>query len=425
MTRSSTSAREAPPRLGPRPLPLHLTLAATTWGSSRAALPMLRSGSLPWRPELRAGAAALEASLAGVPADAFAAAVEGAVYRRLSALLDGILAYRRHPARRSLAEPPAIWQEGSTRLLDYGERAGGAPVLMVPSLVNRAYILDLTERQSLARHLARAGLRPLLLDWGAPGPDERRFDLTDYIARRLDAALDAALAAGGRPPVLVGYCMGGLLALALALRRQRDIAALALLATPWDFHAENAAQAKAAAAAGAAMLPVFERLGEMPVDALQAMFAALDPFSAVRKFVAFANLRPDGEKAAAFVALEDWVNDGVALTPGVARDCLVGWYGENEPARGSWLVAGEPVVPEELDRPALVVIPARDRIVPPSSAMALADALPAADRMAPTAGHIGMVVGSAARAQVWEPLADWIAGVAPKARARSRARSGA
>ena len=38
--------------------------------------------------------------------------------------------------------------------------------------------------------------------------------------------------------------MGGLLTTALAQRRPRDIAGLALLATPWDFHADNAAAAQ-------------------------------------------------------------------------------------------------------------------------------------------------------------------------------------
>ena len=50
-------------------------------------------------------------------------------------------------------------------------------------------------------------------------------------------ALDAAIEAVGQRPVLIGYCLGGLLAAGLAASRQRDLAGLALLATPWDFHA--------------------------------------------------------------------------------------------------------------------------------------------------------------------------------------------
>src|SRR3546814_15335463 len=96
-------------------------------------------------------AAALRQSRDGTDPAAFARAVESEVAGRLAALADGIEAYRRHPYRRDLADPPVLWQEGSCRLLDYGAgaaRAGGsAPVLVVPSLINRAYVLDLTAEQ--------------------------------------------------------------------------------------------------------------------------------------------------------------------------------------------------------------------------------------------------------------------------------------
>ena len=43
--------------------------------------------------------------------------------------------------------------------------------------------------------------------------------------------------------MLIGYCLGGLLAPGLAAVAQRDLAGLALLATPWDFHAGDGRRA--------------------------------------------------------------------------------------------------------------------------------------------------------------------------------------
>src|SRR5260370_29823422 len=100
--------------------------------------------------------------------------------------------------------------------MDYG--GAGAPLLVVPSLVNRAYILDLMPQKSLLRWLAANGLRPLLVDWGTPGDLERRFTLTDYIARRPQAAPHAPAAAARQPTAGTGYCLGRGFALSLAGR---------------------------------------------------------------------------------------------------------------------------------------------------------------------------------------------------------------
>jgi polyhydroxyalkanoate synthase len=207
----------------------------------------------------------------------------------------------------------------------------------------------------------------------------------------------------------MGYCMGGLLGLALALRRQKDVAALVLLATPWDFHAGDAASY--AGLLGALAIPVtagFAALGEVPTDILQCLFAVADPSLAERKFTRFARQDPASAEAIRFVATEDWLNDGVPLAVAVARECLAGWYGENLPARGEWRVAGRPVVPERFAKRALVVQPARDRIVPPASAAALAERLPDAVLLTPALGHIGIVVGGSAEADVWEPVASFL-----------------
>ena len=399
------------PRQGPRPLALHLTIALTVLMTSPGGLPFLKSGSLPWEPPLRGRALEIarlaeSAYAGGATSKAFARAVDREMRRRLDLFFTGVERYRHHPYRRDLTDPPVLWQEGASRLLDFG--GAGRPVLFVPSLVNRAYILDLSAQRSLLRWLATQGLRPLLVDWGMPGPLERRYTLTDYVAGRLERALDAAIDAVGGPMPAVGYCMGGNLALGLALRRRRDVEGLVLMATPWDFGGGEAGNARAAAALMSIFGPALEAWGEMPVDILQAMFAQVDPLSALRKFSQFGRLDATSGHATTFVALEDWLNDGIPLVAAVARDCIAGWYGRNDTMRGQWLIAGLPVDPGRLRQPALALIPANDRIVPPASALALARLIPGCEIQTPPLGHIGMVVSAGAKAQVWEPLAAWL-----------------
>lgn len=428
------TAAVTPRRLGPRPLQLHLATAYMTWTSSSAGLRLWKGGSPNWKPDAQRkkndGAeelAGLLREIEGQDATQFNQSLSEEVRRRLSALITGIETYRAHPYRRRLAEPPSCWNEGSARLLDFGaisaktgkvlkRRRRGQAILVVPSLINRSYILDLTKQRSLMRWLSQQGFQPYLLDWGTPDENELRFSLTDYIAGYLERALNAVLAeTGGRPPVLMGYCMGGLLTLALAQRRQQDIAGLALLATPWDFHADQSSSALSQRSLTvASYLSLAEQNGCLPVDALQSLFALQDPMAVAIKFVKFAELDPTAGAAADFVAVEDWINDGVPLPAPVAKTCLDGWYLQNQPAKDAWCVAGKEILPAELALPCLGVVPMQDKIVPPASAMALCRKLRAVEVLTPASGHIGMVVGQDAVEDLWRPLASWISRIEPK-----------
>jgi polyhydroxyalkanoate synthase len=402
MSRSPTPDR----RLAPRPLPAHLTSAAGLWLTSRAALPWLRSGFLPSNgvsPRLRA----LADEIDGFGRDRVAGALDAEAARRADAFATGLETYRRHSYRRPAVSAPEIWREGATRLLDYGRNAADPAVLVAPSLINRYYVLDLLPERSFLRHLAEHGLRPLAIDWGTPGAAEAGFDLAAYVGR-LDRAFTAALDFAGKPAAVLGYCMGGLLALAVALRRQAQFACLALLATPWDFHAERSAQARLLGLLGERLPGTGPSAATVPVDLVQSLFFLLDPFLAERKFVRFAGLDPTGDEARGFVALEDWINDGTPLPLAVTRECLRSWYGENAPGRGLWRVAGRFVQPQLLRRPALVVIPGRDRIVPPRSAEPLAAAFGQAEALRPPLGHVGMMSAARAPEMLWTPIADWL-----------------
>ncbi len=202
-------------RLGPRPLPLHLGTALMTWASSESAWRLWKRDS----PSSSPSSTAPE-PLASVIAEAneleartgsgqFEASLHREIGRRMARLADGVLAYRQHPFHRTLEDPPTVWREGNTRLLDFGatsrlaRRKGARAVLVVPSLINRWEVLDLTPEKSLLRAMAAQGLRPYLVDWGTPSAEERRFDLTAYIAR-LDRALGFVARRARRRPAVMG-----------------------------------------------------------------------------------------------------------------------------------------------------------------------------------------------------------------------------
>jgi polyhydroxyalkanoate synthase len=403
----------APRREGPRPFGFHVMALTTANFGAMAGLPSAKLGLFPWHSSVRLDADALMAESAAFGNLDIGETVARVATDRLALWLKGVEAYRAHPYERVLKDPPVVWREGTTRLLDYGaptkkDKSPPVTALFVPSLVNPSYVLDLRPGRSGMRYLHDRGIRPLLIDWGAPADEERGFGLTDYVVKRLEPALDKALEIAEGPVALVGYCMGGNLALALAQRRQDRLAKLGLLATPWDFHLHLGAPpfAKTVELDQFATLPGGR--GEVPVDVLQIFFAMLDPTLVERKFRQFAGLDPASPEALDFVAVEDWANDGMPLALPAATDCFYGWYGMNAPMSGGWKVDGEPVDPSAIRIPTLFALPSRDRIVPYESAQALADAIPDATLIRPPSGHVGMILGSRAETGLWRPLANWL-----------------
>ena len=313
---------------------------------------------------------------------------------RLAAVLAGVRAYQGHPYRRDAGCVPAVASAGVARLLDYG--GSGPPVVVVPSLINPPTVLDLAEGNSLLRWLAGQGVRPLLVDWGAPGVDERGLAIDGYVTGRLLPLLDAV----GEPVALAGYCLGGTMATAAATLR--PVTRLALLAAPWRFAGYDAAQRAAVAAWWASAERQAVTLGILPMDLIQPLFWGLDPRAAAAKFAAFERMDADSGSARAFVALEDWANDGPPLSLPAARQCFEQFFRDDAPGQGAWRVDGRVVDPAVLGCPVANFVSTRDRIVP---ARAAADV---GQRIDVEAGHVGMVVGSRARQLLWEPLRDFV-----------------
>lgn len=303
-------------------------------------------------------------------------------------VLAGVRAYQAHPYRRALSQPAEAARIGNVRLLDYG--GTGRPAVFVPSLVNPPTVLDLAAGNSLLRWLATQGVRPLLIDWGSPGTEERDLSLDGYIDERLLPLLDSLGDAA-----VVGYCLGGTMVLAAATARPP--ARLALIATPWRFAGYGDAHRAALATAWTKIDAASAPLGVVPMEMLQPLFWRLDPAGTAAKFERFGHLPPNSEDARAFVALEDWANDGPPLTRAAARQCFESFFAADAPGRGDWR-PGAPACP------VLNIVSTRDRIVPAATAPAVGH------RLDLDAGHVGMIVGSQAQKKLWQPLRDWILG---------------
>ena len=339
--------------------------------------------------------------------------VQAEALHRLHEMLDGIDKWQRHPYRRIEGDFPVIWSDGTSRLIDYG--SGGAPVLVLPSFINKAYVLDLLPERSMLQYFSAAGLHPYLLDWGPPSNLEQNFNLDAYCSRRLLPALAAVTVHAGSAPALLGYCMGGTLAAGLASQTAQT-SGLVTIGAPWSFgqsdgilgQMKTASNLLGATKIEAALSQAAEIFGYIPVDVLQSLFAIINPIQAAKKFRHFAQTDQSSQKAKVFVALEDWLTDGVPLAGPLAQDVIVGWQLRDTPINGRWNLMGQRVNPAKTTCPTLIVTGAKDTISPPNQSRPLASAIPGAVNLHVEMGHVSMVTGSNAQINVWQPIAEFI-----------------
>jgi polyhydroxyalkanoate synthase len=314
----------------------------------------------------------------------------------LAQVLAGLRRYQAMPPPAPRASRPLIASCGNVALRDYGNGKDGPLVVMVPSMINPPTVLDLAPGNSLLAGLATAGLRPLLVEWGAP----EEAGLAEMVETRL-----APLLAGlGEPVALAGYCLGGTLALAAASLLGEKVSRLALLATPWHFSGYGDPAAARLAEWWQSAGPLAETLGVLPMDLLQPAFWSLDGDSLAAKYARFASM-PDGPQAEAFTVLEDWTNTGQPLSLAAARELAETLFDNDASGHGNWRVGGRKVRPEALAMPILDIIALRDRIVLPGAALTTSGP---GKPLALDAGHVGMVVGGRAPTMLWKPLADFL-----------------
>jgi polyhydroxyalkanoate synthase subunit PhaC len=313
---------------------------------------------------------------------------------RTAAALKGLRAYQMAPREAPLPRPPEIARIGRASVLDYGGE--GPMVLFVPSLINPPDVLDLDGDRSLLRWLAAQGLHPLLIDWGTPLELERDWTIAAHVERLLVPLIDAF----DRPLSIVGYCLGGTMAIAAA--RLRPPVQLTLIATPWAFDAYPSRSLAVLRDVWNHAEPTTDALGVLPMELLQAVFWRMDPGRTVAKYEAHGARSPEDRASRAFVRLEDWANDGPPLTRGAARELFLDMFQDNLPGAGRWTVGGTPIRPAELAMPILEIASTTDHIVPAETSPSVGDRLDLA------LGHVGMIVGGRARAVLWEPLAAWL-----------------
>lgn len=303
-----------------------------------------------------------------------------------------------------------VWTENKWRLLRFAPPRPRykTPVLLVPSLINRWYVLDLGSGRSLIEWLVAQGHEVFCIDWGTPGPEDRYLTWDDIAGRYIGRAVRVARYGRSGDVHVLGYCLGGTLAVSYVAAFPDRVRSLLALAAPIDF--EHAGlMATWTRTPTFDVRAIFEAFGNIPWPLMQASFNMLRPTLWPAKTVQLLDRAWDDEFLETFLATERWGHDNVSF-PGA---CYVRYieelYRRNRLMTGGFTVAGRPSELAAIKCPVLALAFESDNIVPLASAAPLVDRVASTDKqlVVQPGGHVGAVVSRKAAGRLWPVMSGF------------------
>jgi polyhydroxyalkanoate synthase subunit PhaC len=269
------------------------------------------------------------------------------------------------------------------------------PLLIVPPVINKFYVMDLAPGRSMVEYLVGAGLQVFMISWRNPDARYAKWDLDTYGQAVVDAMDAAARITGSEQIALAGACSGGIIgAMAAAhlahIGQQDRIAALTLMVTVLDqAHAGLASAVIDERTARVAMAASHAR-GYLDGRSLAEVFAWLRPNDLIWNY--WVNNYLLGRKPPAFDILF-WNADTTRMTAGLHRDFLRLGAANALVTPGGATMLGSPVDLAAVDRETYLVAGITDHICPWQSCYRSTQLLSGRQRFVlSTSGHVAAMV---------------------------------
>ncbi len=284
-----------------------------------------------------------------------------------------------------------------------------APILLCPSLINRLYVLDLKEGISVVEQLLRAGHVVYGIEWGEPGEAEHGEGFEQFTRRLASFLATACDDAHVEAMTVLGHCLGGTMATALAATDSRHLRSLVLLTAPLAFHDRGLLSALCRAPF-VDPSDLTHLVGHVPAWITQPTFQALKPMGQLSKALRLWQSMGDPRFLEFFRCLETWINDNTAIPDAFFEDLVGELYQRDALAQGTLRFSSGPVVIEDVAVPVFSIAASDDHIVPQASALEPVQRFSSSvkETLVIDGGHIGIVVGGQGRKRLWPALLSWL-----------------
>ena len=317
--------------------------------------------------------------------------------------------------------PRAVVDEGPQRTVyryhsTAPRRESQPPVLLVPPLAAPALCFDLRRGCSLIEHELRQGRDVFMVDYGAIAFADRELGLEHWFEDVIPKSVEvAAEVSGAEQVVIVGWCLGGILAmLAVADRQDLPVRSIAMVASPFDFtQVPLVAPIRPIVnmAGGAAPTAVYRVLGGAPAPIVKRAYqlAGFDKY--LTKPISVLQNLDDREFLAQLEAVDRFMNNMLAYPGRTFGQMYHRFFRTNDLAHGFLDVDGHRIELADVRQPVLSIAGAGDGIAPLKAVHHIGGLLEGADGVklskAP-GGHLGVLTGRAAQQTTWAQVDEFL-----------------
>jgi len=323
-------------------------------------------------------------------------------------------------ARIAQTPKTLVWALNKAKLYRYvpvvpEEQRHRIPLLMVFAIMNRPHVLDLRPGHSFVEYMLQHGYDLYLLDWGAPGPEDRDMKFDDYALEYLPRVIRKVKSLSGASEFsMLGWCLGALIStLYAALRPSDGLKNLVLLTAPLDFTDKSAGgfirwtSIQQFSADG-----LVDALGNIPGEMIDYGAKALKPAeNFIGSYLDLWDNIDNPKVLAAWHSMNTWVRDIIPMAGGAYRQLINEFYKENRLVQGKLVMRGERVDLAHLTANVLNVIAEGDHITPPCQSEGIMARIGSQDKevFRVRGGHIGIMAGSGAERNTWPHIEAWLA----------------
>ncbi len=347
--------------------------------------------------------------------DAMAQRVRREIDRAIQRQVKGLEFLRSGDPPAGLTPKDVIYRRGTMQLYHYqpqSDEVYRVPVLLVMSLVSKAYILDLTPGQSLVEYLVKQGFDVFMIDWGIPRREDAKNRLEDYVLDFIPDCISKVQEASGETDInMVGYCMGGLLALLYeSLNPDGPVKNLACFTTPVNFDGMGL-QRRWSDPRWFDVDRIVDTLGNVPPEMMLQSFDMLRPVSkAVGQVKLWDNIWND-EFVKSWRLFDRWGSDQIPFPGEAFRQMTKDLMWENKLVKGEFTLGGRPATLQNVKVPVLHVTAQHDHIVPSAASKDLVPLVGSEDKqeIVMKGGHVSLVAGGNAMFRLWPQLDRWLA----------------